>query len=349
MISTLKDITMIICKLTRFKLSPGETIINTSYEVSTNKDMTELLAFDYQNSVNKYSIIFDIVPEKGRTYYSRVAVTLNTGPTEWGPITEFTYKGDDVSLYHTLPSVISTPVLSTSFWETEHPHGCFTIDATPYNAIGDSSHKYSIWNIIDVLTGEVVFTKTTDVGLTSLYVDVMLDHNRIYNINLIYFGDNNDKSERGSLTIVTSSELIKDFRLSSVSSAEDFTVIKDSKTTPVTRHEWYLYDSKSKILTKEEDQLTLTTSFNVKADWLEQGNTYLLQGRAYTEEDETIDFNGVKDDKDLKLTSLGYTERYKYFIFQTQSKANYGLPGTFPYKLGSGGNIGNDLEIDNKE
>lgn len=317
---------MIICKISTFNLNPAVTIVNASYEVALDKEMTNLIASSYQDDVHTKSIIFDIIPEKGRTYYSRVSATLSSGPTEWGPVSEFVYDSQTVTLYLKTPSVISTPILSTIFQRTEHPNTCFTVKATNYNAIGDSQQRYAYWSIIDVLTGEVITHKRTDVELDSFFVDINLDYNRIYNINCMFEGDNDDFSERGSLTIITGGELIRNFSLSVVSTVEDFTLFKDTLSKPNSIHEWRLYDEDSNILTTASEEESTVSSFNIRAAVLEKGKTYLLRGR-------------IREPLDL-------SKRWKYFTFRTESDLNYGLPKPFPYKLGDGGELTSEITIE---
>ena len=75
---------IITAALVGINLSPGEEIVNTSYELSDVKDFSNILESNYFDAENKYSMIFDHVPENGKTYYVRVSCVLTSGPTAWG-------------------------------------------------------------------------------------------------------------------------------------------------------------------------------------------------------------------------------------------------------------------------
>lgn len=322
----------LICSIKPHVLPDGVSIVSSSFEVATDPHMVDIILFSYNDTVNKEAIVFDFEPESGRSYYGRVSSILTTGPLSPGPIVELKYSRDNNGMVLTTPSPVNTPLLTTKFWKTEHPPSCFTIEASGYEVIGNSTLSNVQWTITDILTGDVVHTYFDTLGTgvygetPRLYVDVMLDHNRQYQIDAIFTGDNDSASCRGSIIISTSGRIVNSRNVGAVSTSEDTTIIKDSSTFIQAQHEWYLLDEDSVRLNPAGTELSNVSSFTIDHTLLEKGKTYVLQSR--------------------EVSDKNPHSKYEYLIFRTTPETTFGLPGEFPYKLGIGSTETVDLDIE---
>ena len=316
-----------ICKVDPYKLDAGVSIVSVDYEVATDSKMENIIRFSYNDTVNLRSIVFDYELEKGRTYYGRTRALLSTGPLDYGPISEFTYNPEtNAEFMLTTPSPINTPTISTIFWTTEHPTSCFTLHATGFEVIGNSKLTKSVWEITDVMSGKTVTTLTTNTNLTSLFVDIELNPETQYRISLTYFADNDSASKTASLIITTGKQLTAE-HIQGVSTVSDTIILKTTEQLPNSKHEWYLLDDNSNILNPEDTRESAVSSFTVDHTLLKTGSLYLLQTR--------------------EINVLNPDAKYEYMAFKTNNSATYGLPGSFPYKLGYGSTTGSDLAVDN--
>jgi len=304
----------------------GDTIINTSYEVARDPEMKDIFLHSYNDTENKMFIVFDYEVKNGEVYYSRIKCQLESGPTDWGPIKRNVYNESVDKVYLTLPSPVNTPLLTTNFWETEHPHSVFVINSSPYETLGNSRIVKALWSITDLETGKVVARYEKLDNFYKFYVTEILEFNRQYKISCIYLGDNDNASREGSLIITTGDSLTLSKRGLMINSKTPNVIVRDTYTEAESFHEWYILDKYGKVVNPEDTRLSSVASFTIPENLLRQSESYIVQTR------EAGD--NVED------------ARFAYMVIRTSSNAVYGLPAPFPYKLGQGASGTSDIDLE---
>lgn len=197
---------MVVLRINNTDLPTGWIHSATDWQVSMSENFSTILVSSMNDSENLTSIVFNNNLELGVKYYGRARMLLNTGFTEWSNIDVFTPKDiDEVALLMDIPSIITTPTLTSNFDLNAHPRKHFTITIeNGFNTLGNATHESTSW-IIEDNNGKPIWASFDDkVNLLSLNVNVNLDLNKVYRLHASIKGTNGDSSQYGTISFYVS-------------------------------------------------------------------------------------------------------------------------------------------------
>ena len=197
---------MVILRILDLELSEGVEHISTDWEVSSTMSFSSKDLQSLNDKKNKNTIIFNEVLDPNIKWYARARALLSTGYTVWGNVFVFLPDQDTViEVSNDLPSRIGVPQITTSSKQNSHDVSLFTITATGFEVLGNSTHTATSW-IVEDIHSEVIWASIYDTSnLTSIDVaNFILKSNTIYRIKVILHSTSNDSSPIGCYTIKTS-------------------------------------------------------------------------------------------------------------------------------------------------
>jgi hypothetical protein len=216
---------MVVLKITELLLPPGVTHLATDWQVATDLQFTNVIISSMGDNVNLSSIMFNDALDPTSRYYARARSLLTTGYTVWGNIDVTTpnYLGD-LDLRSEMPSVLSTPILTSSSDVTNHLTTMFTLSVHGYSSYGTGTHESTTWIIEDIF-GVIVWEHIADtINLNNMLIcDVILKENNAYRARAIFNSSSNDSSQVATMTFITSG----DINASIVSTLNDIVVNKN--------------------------------------------------------------------------------------------------------------------------
>ena len=243
---------MILLYINNLQLEKGVTHISTDWEISDNTKFDSPAFSSYNDETNRDMIVWNSVLDPTTTWYARARVLLSTGYTVWGNVDIIDVTDETViNVSDSLPSRISTPIITTNSDVNAHDTTLFTITATGFGTVGDSTHSSTTWLIEDV-NSEVVYASIKDENnLTSFTLkNLVLEDYTVYRFKAIFHSTSNDVSPVGSLTIVTSdsSSIVLDPTINFVDATQDLT-LNILSIDNITTVNWKVYSQKDNVLT----------------------------------------------------------------------------------------------------
>lgn len=189
---------------------PIEEIQCTTWEISSTKDFTTLVASSVNDTKNLTSIVFEELDiDYGREYYGRARVLIKgRGWNVYNNVCVITKeRKSNVIEENMLPTITPTPKVVLKYKEEVCdidlvPTTDFTIELQVDEPIGIGKvNRYSYY-ILDQY-GTVIW-KRTKVETTSVKMDdMMLDDGKLYILKVCSYSTTNEVSELGSLTFIT--------------------------------------------------------------------------------------------------------------------------------------------------
>lgn len=196
---------MVIARIESLLLDEGVTHISTDWQISDKISFETRELESMGDKLNKEAIIFNEVLDPNVKWYARARALLSTGYTIWGNVEIFRPENDNViDVSEDLPSKIGVPQITTSSLQDNHDVTMFTISASGFETLGNSTHASTSW-IIETLEGETIWSSTyNSIDKSSIdLVNYILDANAIYRIKVIFHSTSNDSSPVGSYIIRT--------------------------------------------------------------------------------------------------------------------------------------------------
>jgi hypothetical protein len=218
---------MITLQLSNIVIEDGVTWLATDWEVSSTLqfNVEDLIAESIDDSENKESISFNNVLDPEQVYYARAQLKLSSGYTEVSNI--YTFKPEDLEeqvIEMNLPSLISTPIISTDSEQLNHSPTMFNILISGYRSELDTvNSKISL--VIEDADKNVIYSHMYDEiekNKISIY-DLVLEENKIYRIKASFHSNQGMISSVSSYTIRVGSnnDIIYDNDVYNINSNED--------------------------------------------------------------------------------------------------------------------------------
>jgi len=192
-------------------LPKDKRVVSVDYQISSNGkfiDDTDIVIDIVKDTENLNGREFDLDYTVHDIYYGRIRINFDVdGNSFWGwckPIV-LTKKGDGFSHNN---SVIVTPVLTITSDINNCELGGFTVNSNDFILFtGVGFHKYSNWYIKDINDRTIWEREIDKHNLTSIRIpNDILDTNKHYVIEVVYFSNGNQRSNTGKLIIKTSGD-----------------------------------------------------------------------------------------------------------------------------------------------
>ncbi len=199
---------MIILRINNADLPSGWTHDSTDWQISETEDFSDILVESLNDEENLTTIIFNNKLDLGKEYYGRARMLLSKGFTEWSNIDVFTPKDvDEVTMLMDIPSVITTPTLTTNYDKNSHPTALFKINVeNGFSTLGNATHESTTWIVSDML-GNVLWSSIDDkVNLVHVVLPFILPTDKVYHIHAMLKGTNGDNSQIGTITLYPSND-----------------------------------------------------------------------------------------------------------------------------------------------
>lgn len=180
--------------------------VATDWEVSDTISFINKVLVSKEDHVNLTSIVFPEVLDPSKDWYARARPLLTTGYKAWGNVNIFRpVNVDNINDYKDLPSRVGTPQLNSDSDQNNHDKTLFTLTATGFDVVGNSTHESTSWYIEDS-NGDVVWSRIKDIFNKNkiLINEVILKSNSVYRIKCMFHSSTNDVSDITTYSIKTS-------------------------------------------------------------------------------------------------------------------------------------------------
>lgn len=328
---------MVLCMMENLVLDEGVTVEHVTFEISKHTSFKELELTSKDMPKCKGIAIFNHVLDPNIKWYARARALLSTGMTVWGNVDMFESTIDTENVQSLdMPSRISVPQITTTSDQAFHDLTMFTIQASGFRVIGNSTHYATSW-IIEDSDGQVVWSLLK----SSLYkekldvTDIILKANRVYRIKVIFHSSSNDVSPVGSYTIATMANdaIILTNYLDIVDSTKDL-VLEINGIDGVKQVAWEIVNFAGNLAISTWKTVTDNTSpsmfkVTVPALTLKESDVYLIKISTDKKElgSRFIPFNTIaistqaeleaaKEEKKEEEKALTEYELFKFNIFK---------------------------------
>lgn len=272
---------MVSCVIKGYEIQDVDKILMADFEISDTRNFSNIVLSSYNDEVNKMGILFKDDLDPNKTYYGRCRVLLkDEGWVNYNNLDEVRVNLHGyMNQNEDLPSKISIPLLSTDSVNEYHANTLFTIKSDGYSVVGTARHTYTNYWITDLDTKEIVWSKMgRELEKKSTVLnDILLQDNKVYNINACFMSSTGDSSQVASMTIRVGGSGIELLTPPDtiLPNRENFIKVKDMESASLEfTYEIILAGQKRLTSVYIEDGLE---NFTLPNGILEYGNIYILR------------------------------------------------------------------------
>ena len=179
------------------------------WQIADSSDFKNIVLRSENDTKNLSSMVFTDILDPNIKWHARArALIKDSGWTVWGNLDIMNYEqAEDVITSSSIPSRVGTPILSTSSVQDNHDATLFSIFATGFTVVGNSTHAATSWFIEDI-NSKLIWSDLGDT-INKNKVDfrsMILKNNSIYRIRAMFHSSSGDVSSIASYTIRVGSE-----------------------------------------------------------------------------------------------------------------------------------------------
>ena len=199
------------------------------WQVAEDETFRKIVLRSENDTKNLSSIVFTDILDPNIKWHARArALVKDSGWTVWGNLDVLDYQqAEDIINSETIPTRISSPIISTSSDPDNHDASLFTIFVKGFGVIGNSEHTATSWFIEDI-NGRLIWSDLKDtINKNKIeFKNMVLRNNNIYRIRAMYHSSSGDVSSISSYTIRVGSSNSLDLvtYLDNVDYRKDFTI-----------------------------------------------------------------------------------------------------------------------------
>lgn len=257
------------------------------WQIADNYDFKNIVLRSENDTKNLSSMVFTDILDPNTKWYARArALVRDSGWTVWGNLDVMNYEQvEEVITTSTIPSRVGTPVITTSSVASNHEATMFSIFATGFTVVGNSTHAATSWFIED-LYGKLIWSDLNDtVNKTKVdFRSMILKNNTVYRIRAMFHSSSGDVSSIPTYTIRVGSENSMELvtYLDNVDYREDF-VVKATNTNmdlEVTSATWQIVsmtNNYAEIIFNKTTEGASYGTVTIPANLLVDDTNYLLK------------------------------------------------------------------------
>lgn len=272
------------------ELSPDNNtrIIAMDWQVADGENFRNIVIESLNDKVNLSTIVFTDILDPNTRWFARArALIKDSGWTVWGNLDVMNYQQQlDTIVSDSMPSRVSTPVLTTNSQVDNHDATLFVITATGFSVIGNSTHVATSWFIEDIDNKLVWSSLYNTINKNNIeFREMVLKNDSVYRIRAMFHSSSNDVSSIACYTIrvgTTDTDFDIQTYLDNVDYRSDYEVLANIINEDINSIDWQIIGLANEYAEVFFSKKTTGNEFyklTIPANTLKDDTTYVLKVR----------------------------------------------------------------------